>query len=71
MHAMTDMLARGYAFGAPSREAEEIDAQIAERQRCPGCGSPMHYEGYHRSGYGYREYIALAVCSRCGREISF
>ena len=71
MLTMSQMITLGYRFGAPSHEAEEIDSQIAESRPCPACGGPMRYEGYHRQHNGYAEYIALAVCERCGHEISF
>ena len=67
MYSIAHMTAQGYRFGAPKRQAEEIDARIAEEQPCPRCGGLMHYEGYHREG----EYIALAVCNRCGYELAF
>ena len=53
------MLAQGYRFGAPSWEAEEIDAQATQGMKCPKCDGPMHYEGYHNR----TEYVALAVCN--------
>lgn len=71
MLAIAGMVAQGYRFGAPTQEVEEMDAQVAERQRCPKCGGPMHYEGYHRHSRGYREYVALAVCDQCGYELAF
>ena len=71
MHTCTQMITQGYRFGAPSQEAEEIDAQIAESQPCPQCGGSMHYEGYHRQDNGRTQYIALAVCNSCDHEISF
>ena len=71
MYAFEQMMARGYHVGAPSQEAEAIDAQVAERQRCPKCGGSMRYEGYHKRSRGYREYIALAVCNHCGHVASF
>ena len=71
MSAMSRMQGEGYRPGAPSQEAQEIDAQVAGSWPCPRCRGPMHYEGFHRTFNGYTEYVALAVCSRCGREISF
>jgi hypothetical protein len=65
------MMAQGYHLGAPSQEAEQIDAQMAERHPCPACGGPMHYEGFHREENGRQEYIALAVCNSCGKEVAF
>jgi len=70
VHSFTQMIAQGYRFGAPSAEAEEIDAQIASGIECPKCGRSMHYEGYCRSN-GKLSYIALAVCNGCGHEIEF
>ena len=71
MYAFEQMMARGYHVGAPSQEAEAIDAQVAERQRCPKCEGSMHYLGFHRNGPGHREYVALAVCNRCSHTVSF
>lgn len=71
MYAMAQMVAEGYRVGAPSEEVEDIDAAIAERYPCPKCGGPMRYEGYHRRNGTYTEYLALAVCNRCGHSISF
>ena len=67
MHSFVGMIAQGYQFGAPTMEAEEIDAEIAQGIRCSKCNGPMRYEGYHREG----EYIALAVCTRCGCALPF
>ena len=71
MHSVTQMVAQGYHFGAPSQEAEEIDAQVAESLKCRKCGGSMWYEGYHKNGGGYTEYVALAVCNDCGYELAF
>ena len=71
MSTLSQMHAQGYRPGAPSYEAEEIDAQVAGRWPCPRCGGPMRYEGFHRTYNGYTEYVAMAVCNRCGRRISF
>ena len=71
MHSIAYMAAQGYHFGAPTQEAEEIDVQVAESLRCPRCGDPMRYAGYHRQTRGYTEYVALAICSRCGYAVSF
>jgi hypothetical protein len=71
MHSLTHLVSAGYQPGAPTPEAEDIDAHIAESQPCPKCSGPMHYEGYHRRYNGYTEYVALAVCNRCGYEVSF
>jgi transcription elongation factor Elf1 len=67
MHTFAQMAAEGYRFGAPSQEAEDIDAQVAEHMNCGKCGSSMRYEGY----YKLHEYIALAVCNRCGHQVEF
>jgi hypothetical protein len=67
MTTLATMLAQGYRFGAPAQEAEQMDTQVAESQPCPRCGGPMRYEGYHRGD----EYVALAVCVRCGHELAF
>ena len=71
MHTITQMVAQGYRFGAPTREAEIIDSQVASRLKCPHCAGPMYYQGWHRSGNGHSSYIALAVCRRCGYELEF
>jgi hypothetical protein len=71
MHSIAHMVGQGYRFGAPSAEAEEIDTQVAEGLKCRKCGGPMRYEGYHKNSGGYVEYIALAVCNRCGYEVAF
>jgi len=56
-----------YERGAPSEEAEMIDAEIAEKMECRKCGGSCHYSGWYRPG----SYIALAVCNRCGHEMEF
>ena len=61
------MLAQGYHFGAPTWEAEEIDAQVAQSLKCRKCDGSMRYQGYHN----HTEYIALAICCHCGREVAF
>ena len=66
MHNPSEMIKQGYRPGAPSSKAEEIDAEVVDGTICK-CGAEMHYEAWHKPG----EYIALAVCSRCGRIISF
>ena len=71
MHSFAQMVAQGYRVGAPSQEAEEIDAQVADSLKCRKCHSPMHYEGYHRSCRGHTEYVALAVCDVCGYVLAF
>lgn len=67
MYTFEQMVAQGYHFGAPSWEAEEIDAQVAQGLKCPKCGGPMHYEGYHKR----TEYVALAVCNNCHYRRAF
>ena len=71
MYSLAQMVAEGYRFGAPSEEAADIDAVIAERHPCPRCGGPMRYEAYHKRRAGYCSYIALAVCNRCGHQVEF
>jgi hypothetical protein len=71
MYRLAQMVADGYVAGPPSLEAEQIDAQIAERMLCRKCGSPMRYEAYHKRNGAYCSYIALAVCDRCGHQIAF
>ena len=71
MHSIAQMVAQGYRFGAPTQEVEEMDAQVVEGLECRKCGSSMHYEGYHKNGGGYSEYVALAVCNGCGYEVAF
>ena len=71
MLSITQRVALGYRPGAPTREAEAIDVEVAQTLTCRKCGGTMRYEGFHRQYNGYTEYIALAVCNRCGHEISF
>ena len=71
MFTLVQMVCQGYHLGAPSQEAEDIDAQVAERQRCPKCEESTHYEGYHQYGGGCCEYVALAVCNGCGHPLAF
>ena len=71
MHTFARMAAEGYRFGAPSKEAEDIDAAIAERYPCPKCGGSTRYEAYHKRNGGYCSYVALAVCNDCGHQIEF
>ena len=71
MYTLEQMVAQGYHFGAPTWEAEEIDAQVAQRMACPKCGGPMHYQGYHKRSSGYTEYVALAVCNDCHHQLAF
>ena len=67
MHSFEQMMAQGYRCGAPSQEAEDIDAQVVERLQCPRCSGAMHYKGFHKPN----EYVALAVCNQCGHTLSF
>ena len=71
MYTLEQMIADGYRFGAPSWEAEEIDAQVAQGLKCPKCGGSMHYEGYHKRSSGFTEYVALAVCNNCHHQLAF
>ena len=71
MLTLTQLVAGGYQPGAPTAEAEAIDAEVAGAYPCAQCGGQMHYEGYHRHRNGYTEYVALAVCDDCAHEISF
>ena len=71
MFSDVDLEYQGYLAGAPTTEAEEIDSTMAERIPCPKCGAQMQYRGYHRSYGGFRSYIALAVCIRCGHQVEF
>ena len=71
MHTLAQRVAGGYQPGAPTPEAEAIDAEVAEAHPCPKCGGQMRYDGYHRHENGYTEYVALAVCKSCGHVISF
>jgi hypothetical protein len=71
MYTFAQMIGQGYHFGAPTQEAEDIDAHVAEGLTCRKCGGPMRYEGYTRQSRGYTEYVALAVCNRCGYELAF
>jgi hypothetical protein len=61
----------GFHYGAPSEEAEQIDTEMAARMKCRKCGGSMRYEGYHKNGGSYAEYVALAVCNDCGHEVAF
>ena len=71
MPTLDYLVSNSYQPGAPSPEAEDIDAHIAESQPCPKCRGPMRYAGYYRHYHGHTEYVALAVCNRCGYEVSF
>ena len=71
MHTIAQMVAQGYRVGAPSQEAEDIDAQVAGRMRCHKCSGPMRYEGYHKRSGSHAEYVALATCTHCGHQIEF
>jgi hypothetical protein len=67
MYTLAQMIGQGYRYGAPTQEAEDIDVQVTKSMKCRKCGGSMHYEGYHRPG----EYVAVAVCNECGREVAF
>jgi ribosomal protein L37AE/L43A len=67
MYTFGRIAAEGHRFGALSQEAKDIDAQVAQRMRCPKCVDSMHYEGYYKR----HAYIALAVCNHCGYTIEF
>jgi hypothetical protein len=67
MYTFAEMIGQGYRYGAPTQEAEDIDVQVTKTMKCRKCGGPMRYEGYHRQD----EYIALAICVRCGHETAF
>ena len=71
MQSLTQLVAGGYQYGAPTPEAEAIDVEVAQAHPCPKCDGRMRYEGYHRHTNGRLEYVALAVCTACGHEISF
>ena len=62
-----DLLVDGYAWGAPTSEAESIDQEIAGGMECRLCGGSCYYEGYHRPG----SYVAMAICLDCGYEEAF
>lgn len=66
MYDPKDFLAQGYRPGAPTMEAQMIDAEIAEGVKCRECGGDCHYEAWHKLG----SYIALAVC-KCGNAEEF
>ena len=68
MTSFGQMIDQSYRYGAPTQEIEEMDARAITGVKCRGCGGPMYYEGYFRDGPGYGEYVALAVCNRCGHE---
>jgi hypothetical protein len=61
------MISQGYTPGAPSQQAEEIDAAVAERHPCSKCGGKMYYDAYHTQ----TSYIAFAVCRACGCRVEF
>jgi len=62
-----EMTARGYKNEPPSRRAEEIDSEIAERMQCRRCGAQMRYEPWVRRGDIARSdsYIVFAACKNC------
>ena len=71
MDSLAQMVAQGYRIGAPTFEVEEMDAQAIAGMKCPKCGGLVHYEGYHRHTRGCTEYVALAVCNKCGHQRAF
>ena len=71
MYSIEQVVSKSLHYGAPSQEAEQIDAEMAVRMTCRKCGGSMHYEGYHKNGGSYVEYVALAVCNKCGHEVAF
>ena len=60
-------LMQGYTPGAPTQQAEEIDAAVAERTPCRRCGGTMYSQGYHKEG----SYIVFAHCRLCGYAVEF
>ena len=60
-------LEQGYSPGAPSQQAEDIDAAVAERTPCRRCGGTMYSQGFHKPG----AYIVYAVCRLCGYSVEF
>lgn len=71
MTSFAQMIDQSYQCGAPTQEIEEMDACAIAGMRCRHCAGPLHYEGYFRDGPGHGEYVALAVCDRCGHKTSF
>lgn len=70
MNSATIYLAQGYRPGAPDPRAEEIDAAIVRRHKCPRCGSDLRYEAWTDPNGSY---IAMMVCTnpKCGWEREF
>lgn len=67
--SLTSFLEDGYKSIAPSEEAERIDMEIVKRMKCSKCGGNMRYEPYYNEKTG--SYIAIAVCIKCGRKVTF
>lgn len=60
---------RNYRPVAPSRYAEEIDAQVCAESTCGECG---HVGMRYRPLTGPNgDYHAFAVCPRCRAEVEF
>ena len=66
-HNRLDLTLDGYRHGAPSAEAEAIDAQVAEESPCRECDGPCYFEPFSKPG----SYHAFAVCLVCGHEEEF
>ena len=71
MTSIGQMIDQSYQYGAPTQEIEEMDAQAIASTKCRRCRGPVHYKGYFRDGPGHGEYVALAVCNRCGHKQAF
>lgn len=70
MHTAAELLKQGYRPGAPSKQAEIDDREIAESMTCPACEKDtLRYRPWSRkSPYSY---IAIAACDKCGHEEEF
>ncbi len=66
-HSRLDLTNDGYRPGAPSAEAEAIDAQVAEDSPCRECDGPCYYKAFSKPG----SYRAFAICLNCGHEEEF
>jgi hypothetical protein len=65
-------IAKGYQWGAPTSEAENIDADVAASMTCRECGREgMTYDGRHRYTPWGLEYVATAECLQCGARVEF
>lgn len=71
MTSFGQMIDQSYQYGAPTQEIEEMDAHAIAAMKCRHCGGPVHYKGYFHDGPAYSEYVALAICNRCGHEQAF